>query len=178
MRKAVVMVGVFLLLAGFVSWALAVGFRPQTSPSQGPKVGEPALDFTLKDMQGESLTLSRLQGKVVVLNFWATWCPPCRAEMPSMERLNEVFGSRDFALLAVNVEADGKEIVGEFLKSHPHSFQILLDEDAKVQQTYGVFRFPETFIIDKNGVIVKHVIGARDWADTEMLAYIKSLLEG
>jgi thiol-disulfide isomerase/thioredoxin len=142
----------------------------------GVKAGQAAPEFTLKDLNGHPVTLSQFKGKVVVLNFWATWCPPCRAEMPSMERLNEVYGGKDFVLLAVNVEEDGKENVQAFLEKNPHHFTILLDSNLKVQDLYGVYQFPETFIINKKGDVVERVIGAMDWSSVEVLKYFSTLL--
>jgi peroxiredoxin len=154
--------------------ALAKAERPQAPPATA--VGAAAPDFTLDDLQGNPVTLSGLRGKVVVLNFWASWCPPCRVEMPSMERLNEVFGSRDFALLAVNVEQDAAA-VRAFLKENPHSFAVLLDPQGKAQQLYGVYRFPETFLIDKSGRVVEHYLGARDYSAVDFLKKIDALLK-
>lgn len=140
-------------------------------------LGAKAPDFTLKDSAGQTVTLSQFRGKVVFLNFWATWCPPCRSEMPSMERLNEVFASKDFVMLTVNIEEDGMAVVGPFLQQFPHRFSVLLDTEAEVQSLYGVNRFPETFVIDKQGKIVDRIIGARDWSSLEMLNYFSRLID-
>jgi peroxiredoxin len=151
--------------------------RPPAPPADQVRVGAPAPDFTLKDLQGNAVTLSEFKGKVVFLNFWATWCPPCRVEMPSMERLYEVYGDRGFVMLAVNVEQAAEPVLA-FLKENPHAFPILLDPDARVQRLYGVYRFPETFLIDQDGTVVEHYLGARDWSSVDFLAKIKSMLEG
>lgn len=141
------------------------------------RVGNMAPDFTLKDLDGNSVTLSDLKGKVVFLNFWATWCPPCRTEMPSMEMLNEVFSTSDFVMLAINVEKEGEKVVPAFLERNPHSFTILLDLEEEVQRSYGVFRFPESFLVDKTGRISKHYIGAYDWSSVQVLKQVKDLLD-
>jgi len=141
------------------------------------RVGNMAPDFTLSDLSGKTVTLSQLRGKVVFLNFWATWCPPCRTEMPSMEMLNEVFSSSDFVMLAVNVEREGDKTVPSFLERNPHSFSILLDLDEKVQRSYGVFRFPETFLIDSEGRVARHFIGAYDWSEVQILKQVKELMD-
>ncbi|PLY01385.1 MAG: thioredoxin [Desulfuromonas sp.] len=140
-------------------------------------VGSLAPDFSLQDVHGKTVRLADMQGKVVFLNFWATWCPPCRVEMPSMEMLNEVFASQGFVMLAVNVEPEGRETVPPFLKSNPHEFSVLLDYETKVQNAYGVYRFPETFLIDKQGRIARHYIGAYDWSSVEILKQIKELVD-
>lgn len=93
-----------------------------------------------------------------------------------MERLNEVFAGRDFVILAVNVESEGLASVGPFLQQHPHRFPVLLDVEGKVQKLYGVDRFPETFVLDKQGKVVDHLIGARDWSSTQMLGWFDSLV--
>jgi len=158
------------------SSAFAKAERPQEAPAGLVAAGAPAPDFTLPDLAGESVTLSQYRGKVVFLNFWASWCPPCRAEMPSMERLYEVYAGDDFVLLAVNIEQDAAA-VRDFLRKNPHTFPVLLDLETTAQRLYGVDRFPETFLIDRQGRVVERYIGARDWSAVEFLKKIKSMLK-
>jgi len=165
-----------LLLCLMPSPASARSERPQEAPDGSLAAGAPAPDFTLQDLGGESVTLSQYRGKVVFLNFWASWCPPCRAEMPSMERLYEVFANDDFVMLAVNIEQDAEAVRG-FLRQHPHAFPVLLDLEETTQLLYGVDRFPETFLIDRQGRIVERYIGARDWSSVDFLKKIKSMLK-
>jgi peroxiredoxin len=139
--------------------------------------GQPAPDFTLSDLNGRNYTLSQLRGKVVIVNFWATWCPPCRAEMPSMEKLYRELADQGLVMLAVNIEKDGRRTVPQFLASSPHSFPVLLDEQEVVQKRYGVYKFPESFIIRKDGVVDDKVIGAIDWAEPRAVAYFRDLLQ-
>ncbi|MFK5925617.1 MAG: TlpA disulfide reductase family protein [Desulfuromusa sp.] len=146
--------------------------------SKGGLVGNTAPDFTLTDMQGQKVTLSQFRGKVVILNFWATWCPPCREEMPSMERLYRDLESKGLVILAVNVEENGKKVVSQFLQKTPYSFPILLDSENVAQNAYGVFRFPESFIIDRNGVVVEKIIGGRNWLSGSTFKVINFLLNG
>jgi len=141
-------------------------------------VGSIAPDFSLQDMQGRQVQLSDLRGKVVIVNFWATWCPPCRAEMPSMEALHLAFKEDDLVLLAINVEEDAHELVENFLKKNPYNFPILLDAETEVQQGYGVFQFPESFIIDRNGVVVKKIIGAVNWMDGDLYRLLRFMVKG
>lgn len=145
---------------------------------QVAQVGQPAPEFTLPLVGGGEVRLSDLRGKVVMINFWATWCPPCKAEMPSMERLYARFKKSGFEILAVNAEVDGLEILPEFLQKHGHTFPVPVDTDGEVQVNYGVFRFPESFIVDKNGRIVEHIIGARDWSDRQTVERIAELTKG
>lgn len=178
MRFSLILIGCI-----FLSLLNGVAARADISPmivkvAAVPQVGSLAPDVSLKTLQGKKVALSDYRGKVVLLNFWATWCPPCRAEMPSMERLSRIFPKTDFAMLAVNVEPDGDQTVPAFLKRWPHSFPVLLDTEGKAQNAYQVFRFPETFIIGREGIIFNHVIGAREWDDSKVVEYLRFLLEG
>ena len=168
-------------IAFFLAVFLLIGCDSSTSQQPASKAGQVenvAPDFTLTDMQGQQVSLSQFRGKVVILNFWATWCPPCREEMPSMERLYREFESKGLVMLAVNVDKNGKQAVAKFLQKTPHSFPILLDSDNIAQNAYGVFRFPESFIIDRNGIVVEKIIGGRDWMSGSTFKLIKFLLNG
>lgn len=141
----------------------------------GVAKGQAAPDFTLSDSSGKSVTLSDLRGKVVLVNFWATWCPPCRQEMPSMEELYRKVKGSGVELLAINVEENGKQAVEAFIEHNPHSFPILLDPEGRAQQLYNVNKFPETFVVDKNGIVAEHVIGAINWMQPNIVEYLLSL---
>lgn len=181
MRRFVLIL-VLLAVVGVSGYLLYSGSqRSEQVPTSAPgdvRVGEPAPDIELKTLDGATLKLSQYRGKVVVLNFWATWCPPCLAEMPSMEKLYRMFPDGNLIMLAVNTEENGAEILPAFLKKNPHTFSVVLDPDANGQQTYGVFRFPESFIIDRDGKIVDKVVGAIDWADPKVVGFFQSLLKG
>ena len=140
---------------------------------RGPKI---APDFAVTDLAGRTVRLSALRGKVVVLNIWATWCPPCVEEMPSIERLWSVLRGDDFALLAVSQDEEGRHSVEPFVARMGFSFPVFLDPDHEVGDRYGVWGYPETFIIDRNGYVVEHVIGPRDWASAESLASLRALI--
>ena len=172
--------GLLVLMSIFLLLLAGCKDQPQSTqqPRSGSYIGNPAPDFTLTDMQGKQVTLAQFRGKVVILNFWATWCPPCREEMPSMERLSQQFKDQGLVLLAVNVEEDGFEAVSSFLNKNPYSFPILLDTAVDVQNLYQVYRFPESFLIDRNGNVVDKIIGGRDWMSAPILAKIKLLLNG
>ena len=177
MRKIVLLAVVLIFIAG----GLYLSFTGSSRVSQEPagstaEVGKQAPDFTLSAFDGTSYTLSELRGKVVLVNFWATWCPPCRAEMPSMEKLNRLMEGENFVILAINVEQNGRQAVGRFLESSPHSFPVLLDEQAVVQKRYGVYKFPETFVVRKDGIIDDKLIGAFDWASPDTVTYFRELL--
>ena len=152
--------------------------RPPGELVKSVAAGEIAPDFQLEDTKGNLISLSDLRGKVVLVNFWATWCPPCIEEMPSMERLNEVMAGDDFVLLAVNTEENGRSAVPAFLEKTPYTFPILYDDKGVVQKRYGVFKFPESFIVRKDGTIAEKIIGPLDWSSLKTIAYFKSLTKG
>jgi len=168
-----------LIFSGVVGMYLSDYFGPSDNGvSVQLETGQPAPDFELSDKSGKTYLLSSLRGKVVLVNFWATWCPPCRSEMPSMNELYKNYSSGGkFELLAINVEPEGPGIIEEFSKEYPHSFPVVFDLDAKVQNKYGVFKFPETFIINKDGIIVERVIGAIDWTEPGVLGYLNNLIQ-
>jgi len=136
----------------------------------------PAPDFTLKNAGGGTVTLRDLKGKVVFLNFWATWCPSCNLEMPAMERLHNDFGDRGFVVLAVNFQEEPGDVEA-YLKRHELTFTILLDPNSEVFQIYRAWSLPTTFVIDKNGEMIGRIIGYRDWDSDSTRALFRKLLE-
>jgi peroxiredoxin len=135
-----------------------------------------APDFTLRDDDGNTHRLSDYRGKVVVLNFWATWCPPCRYEMPSMERAHKKVQGENIVLLAVNV-GESEDKVFEFTGQYPVSFQLLLDTDGTVIRKYPVIGLPTTFVIDPRGVVTHRAIGGREWDDEQLLGQLRKPLK-
>jgi len=136
----------------------------------------PADDFTLKNLEGNQVTLRDFRGKVVFLNFWATWCPPCRLEMPTMEELHQEFGNQGLAILAVNYR-EGPEEIKAFFKEHRLTFTALLDPEGKIFDLYRAWSLPTTLFINKNGEIVGRVVGYRDWHSEQARAFFRQLLE-
>ena len=136
-----------------------------------------AADFSLPDLEGNWQRLSHFRGQVVLLNFWATWCPPCRAEMPSMEALYQTHRDQGFAILAVSSDVQGAAVVQPFLEQYRLSFPVLLDPRGQVTATYGVRSLPTTYLLDRQGRVVSREIGARNWANAGAQALIASLLE-
>jgi peroxiredoxin len=135
-----------------------------------------APDFSLPSLEGGAVTLSALRGQVVFLNFWATWCPPCREEMPSIERLHREFKDQELAVLAVDVD-ESPNVVAKFVKNFRLSFPVLLDTGSEVSSRYGVGGLPTTILVDRRGRVVGAAIGPRDWASPAGRALIRSLLE-
>jgi thiol-disulfide isomerase/thioredoxin len=130
-----------------------------------------APDFTLENVRGGSTSLGQLRGKVVLVNFWASWCPPCREELPSMERLVKSFPKDQLTLLAINLD---KQSAASFKNSSP-SFEILLDPAGQVQRRYGVVQLPTTFVIDGQGIVRERIVGAIAWDDPKVIDYLQTL---
>ena len=175
MRRLVLLLVVVVLVVGGIYLGLSGSSVQFSEPAKLVGVGDAAPDFQLEDTEGNLVSLSGLRGKVVLVNLWATWCPPCREEMPSMERLHNAMAGEDFVMLAVNAEVDGKKLVPEFLKQTPYTFPILYDDKGVVQSLYGVSKFPESFIIRKDGTIAEKIIGPLDWSSPKTIAYFKNL---
>ncbi len=163
---------VTLLFSLFISVAQASGV------GVSPYEGSPLPDFTLTDMQGQAHTLSDYQGKVVMVNFWASYCGPCVKEIPSMERLAKLMGE-EFIILAVNM-AEAEEDINAFMAGHDIavSFPILLDSDAEVLTAWMVNAVPATFLIDPAGTIRYSHFGGLEWDNDEVQGIIRQLQAG
>lgn len=136
-----------------------------------------APDISLMDLSGKAVKLSDYKGKVVFLNFFATWCHPCREEMPSMERLNKALSLKDFKMIAVSIDRSDTGQIKNFIKKGGFSFLVLHDKEGSFAELYGVYSIPATFIIDKKGRIAQRVIGSRQWDSSENLAFIRSMIK-
>jgi peroxiredoxin len=133
--------------------------------------------FTLPNIAGGESSLEDYRGKVVFLNFWATWCKPCEEEMPSMQALYEEHGGEAFEIVAVSLDSGGPEVVREFVEKYGLTFVILHDRKGRVKETYKTTGVPETFIVDQNGVIAEKAWGARDWSSDMNIRTILDLIE-
>ncbi len=140
-------------------------------------VGEEAPNFQLRDLDGAVVTLAQLRGKVVLVNFWATWCGPCRVEMPAMEQLYRTFSRNDFEILAVSTDAQGAAVTRPFQQEMGLTFPILHDADFRVGLAYGARSLPMSFVVDRNGLVRQKIPGARDWIAPEAKELIKTLLK-
>ena len=166
-------------LGGLVILALAFGIVwLQSSKYEPLMVGMAAPDFSLPDIQGKTVRLSDYRGKVVFVNFWATWCKPCKEEMPSMEILCENFKSEDFVMLAISMDrVTTKKDIPPFIESMKLTFPILTDSWGQTDKRYKLMGVPETYIIDQNGVLREKVIGPRDWTLKDSVVTVVQLLQ-
>jgi len=143
------------------------------SGTRPPRIGTAAPDFTVKDAD-HSVTLSELRGKVVVLNFWATWCPPCVEETPSLVQMQQRMKDKGVVVLAVSVDADA-DAYHRFLKDHGVNLLTVRDADQKSNALYGTIRFPETYVIDRKGTVRRKFIGPVDWNSPDITDYLSRL---
>lgn len=135
-----------------------------------------APDFRLADPDGRRISLRDHRGRVVFLNFWATWCLPCRAEMPEMERVHQEFKGQGFVVLAVNLRESPAQ-VRKFAQELKLTYPLPIDEDAKVVQAYAVRALPVTYLIDRKGIMLGRAVGPREWYSGEARALVRHLLE-
>jgi cytochrome c biogenesis protein CcmG, thiol:disulfide interchange protein DsbE len=158
---AIAVVLIILMLSGCYG-----GSRP-------PRVGSAAPDFTVRDAE-HTVTLSQFKGQVLVLNFWATWCLPCVEEMPSLVRMQQRMQSKAVTVLAVSIDVDESNY-RRFLKDHNVNLLTVRDPDQKTNSLYGTSKFPETYIIDRNGVVRRKFIGAVDWTAPDVMDFLSKL---
>ena len=161
-RRAPVLIGVLAL----VLMGCYRGTRP-------PHIGNAAPDFTVADTDRQ-VSLNQMRGKVVVLNFWATWCPPCIEEMPSLVEMQKKMKDKGVEVVAISVDADQSAYL-RFLKDYRVNLLTVRDPDQKSNNLYGTFKFPETYIIDRQGVLRRKFIGPIDWGTPEIVDYLAKL---
>ena len=138
-----------------------------------PRIGATAPDFMVQDSE-RSVALSQLRGQVVVLNFWATWCGPCVEEMPSLVEMQRRLKSKGITVLAVSVDVD-PNAYHNFLTRHTVNLLTVRDPEQKANSLYGTFKFPETFVIDRNGVMRRKFVGAVDWTSPTITDWLAKL---
>lgn len=179
MIKKLLAVGLLVLLGGYAAWDYLAGEKTKKAneptqevteaPVEQVETGEVssdipvAQDFTLANLNGEPVSLSDAKGKITIVNFWATWCPPCREEMPHMQSFYEK-NHEEVEMLAVNVTNmdDGRPAIEKFVQEHELTFPILLDESGEVGFMYEVMSLPTSYIIDEEGRVFQKIIGAMD----------------
>jgi len=143
---------------------------------EGISEGEITPDFTLKDLKGMEVNLKEFRGKVVLLNFWATWCPPCRKEIPSMVELYKRYKDKGVEIIGVNLDKIDRSGVEKFNSEYNINFPILLDPSGRVAALYGIVALPTTLLLDRKGKIRTRVTGGVDWITQENLQKIETLL--
>ena len=141
------------------------------------EVGFKAPAFTVRNLKGNRVQLADHKGKVVILNLWATWCGPCRMEMPGMENLYRRYRSEGLEILAVSLDKGSSDKVQVFTDEYRLSFPVLLDSDGQVERQYHAHTIPTTFVIDKKGMIVAEVDGAKNWESEETFKALEFLLK-
>ena len=166
--KNVLFWGGLALIAAGLAWLVGLG-QTQPAPERPP-----APSLVLPDLEGETFRLADHRGEVVLVNFWATWCPPCRKEMPSMQRLWEAWKGRPFRVVAVDV-GEEESAAWAFAATEDLTFTILLDNDSAVSRAWGVRGLPTTFLIDPAGRIAFTAIGERTWDEPQMLQKMEAL---
>ncbi len=141
------------------------------------KLGTPAPDFELYSLSGQKVSLSMYKGKVVLLNFWATWCPPCREEIPSLNALYQMLHPEGLEILGVSEDNSGLDAVKPFVNRFGIVFTVLLDPSRKVGALYSIGGVPETFLIDKNGIVRYKFVGPKNWTSPSIVSFIKNYLK-
>jgi cytochrome c biogenesis protein CcmG, thiol:disulfide interchange protein DsbE len=160
---------VLAIVTAFVTAFLSGCYRG----SRPPRIGSAAPEFTVQDADRE-VALSELHGQVVVLNFWATWCAPCVEEMPSLVQLQQHFKDRGLTVVGISIDVDG-DAYHKFLKDYKIDFPTVRDPDQKTSSLYGTFKWPETYIIDRNGIVRRKFIGAVEWSQPEIVDFLSKL---
>lgn len=143
---------------------------------EAPRIGFRAPNFTLNDLNGRKVSIADMRGRVVLINFWATWCGPCKVEMPSMNSLYNDLKGKDFELLAISSDVQGEKVVKPYITKGGFSFPVLIDSSFKVNGDYGIIGIPTTFIVDKDGMITHKILGPRDWNSPEARELIKRIM--
>ena len=136
-------------------------------------IGSPAPDFKLADGQG-SITLHQFRGKVVVLNFWASWCPPCIDETPSLVSMQKLLKNKGIMVIGVSADED-QQAYQRFIQEYGINFETVRDPSVRVQHLYGTIKIPETYIIDRNGVLRRKFVSAVNWTAPEVVKYLSSM---
>lgn len=175
-----------ILTAAFLTAVVWTAVAPPLALAHSPRFHQaklvlfeppiPAPGFTLKDPDGRSVSLADFRGKFVLLNYWATWCPPCVQEMPSLQGLAKRFKGRPLVVLGISLDAEGAAKVKPFLKKLGITFPIALDPASRVSAAYGARELPATFLIDPQGRVVMAAKGARDWNSRQIAGYLEEVI--
>ncbi len=174
--KRVVLLVVAALLSVSAAYSADLNTLISGAGLQALKPGTHTIDFRLNNLNGDAVSLSSLEGKVVLLNFWATWCGPCRSEMGSLESLYKKYRDQGFVVVGVNLQESPSDVKA-FVEKFGLTFPILLDRSGRVGVTYGARGIPTTYLISKTGEVTSGVIGAHEWATQQMYDLVQALLK-
>lgn len=170
-------------LIGIIAVLAVIGFLFFYGQNSGQRAkiireGDRAPEFSLLSLDGKAVSLSSYRGKVVMVHFWATWCPPCVEEIPTLERLYRASFGKDLEILAVSVDEGGAGAVGSFMQKNRFALPVLLNPDQSVARKYGTFKFPETYLLDRDGIVRRKIIGAADWTSPAAQEVIQAMVGG
>jgi thiol-disulfide isomerase/thioredoxin len=163
-----------LVAAALLSVCAAAGAAAAPPLEESPRVGYLAPPFTGTDLAGKEFTLAGLKGKVVLLNFWASWCGPCLAEMPDLAKLQAALPVTDFVVVGLAQDSEVKDVT-DFLKTSPVNFPIVLDDDQSVSRLYQMRGLPTSYLLDRKGMIVERMLGPREWDSKEWREKVRKL---
>lgn len=169
-NDAAVKVLLLLVVAGFLTAFL---WNADQNP---PLVGKPMPDFSLEADKGGKVSLDDYKGKILVLNFWASWCQPCIEELPSLDAFARTFQGKGVEVVAVSVDDDDKAY-NDFLQKHPLAMKTVRDREKRASINYGTFKYPETYIADRNGHLLRKIVGPADWMDERVIQQFQEWLK-
>jgi peroxiredoxin len=177
-RKAVCQMATIVAALGLLLGGKAADAREHLLEAMGLAKVPPkaAPDFSLPNIDGQQVSLQQYRGKVVFLNFWATWCIPCREEMPALERLHQTYHAQDLAIISIDLKESADQ-VKTFFQKHSLSFPALLDQNGSVFRDYLVAGMPTTYLIGRDGTLLARGVGGRDWTRAEALQLIQELIK-
>jgi peroxiredoxin len=158
----------------FWIWVATLTLVTPSFAGEDSQVGAP--QFSMTSLDGQELKLDDYRGKYLLVNFWATWCGPCKVEMPSLESLYQKFKNQNFAMIAVSNDIFGAQVVEPYIQAQNYTFPVGLDPKLKASNQFGVISLPTTFLIDPHGKIIGVLNGAENWADPKTLLYFDQLL--
>lgn len=138
--------------------------------------GDRAPEFTLPAQDNRLVSLSNFKGRVVMVHFWATWCPPCVEELPTLDKLYRALQGEDFEMLAISVNEEGADAVVPFMRKNRLNVPVLFDPEKSIAGLYGTFKFPETYIVDRQGIVRYKVIGPKNWEDPAAIQLLRDIM--